>query len=73
MALFKAFDFVLFQNLPQLLLLVKYLVQRLSLLDDESAMITTSYKFDGYSCCNAKVATSIITPSSLYPGIRTCF
>jgi hypothetical protein len=70
MALFKAFDFVLFQNLPQLLLLVKYLVQRLSLLN-ESAMITTSYKFDGYSCCNAKVATSIITPSSLYPGIRT--
>jgi hypothetical protein len=52
MALFKAFDFVLFQNLPQLLLLVKYLVQRLSLLN-ESAMITTSYKFDGYSC-NAK-------------------
>jgi hypothetical protein len=50
MALFKAFDFVLFQNLPQLLLLVKYLVQRLSLLN-ESAMITTSYKFDGYSCC----------------------
>jgi hypothetical protein len=71
MALFKAFDFVLFQNLPQLLLL-KYLVQQLSLLN-ESAMITTSYKFDGYSCCNAKVATSIITPSSLYPGIRTQF
>jgi hypothetical protein len=70
MALFKAFDFVLFQNLPQLLLL-KYLVQQLSLLN-ESAMITTSYKFDGYSCCT-KVATSIITPSSLYPGIRTQF